>query len=65
MNVAFLAVRSVNVHQARTQFSRLIDAAHAGGLVSAAGGASCLTQILECVPMLSMIDSIDLVLPER
>jgi antitoxin (DNA-binding transcriptional repressor) of toxin-antitoxin stability system len=23
-------VRSVNVHQAKTQFSRLIDAAHAG-----------------------------------
>jgi prevent-host-death family protein len=26
----FPAVRSVNVHQAKTQFSRLIDAAHAG-----------------------------------
>jgi hypothetical protein len=27
---AFPVVRSVNVHQAKTQFSRLIDAAHAG-----------------------------------
>jgi hypothetical protein len=28
--LAFPVVRSVNVHQAKTQFSRLIDAAHAG-----------------------------------
>jgi len=30
VGLAFPAVRSVNVHQAKTQFSRLIDAAHAG-----------------------------------
>ena len=29
-DLPFPAVRSVNVHQAKTQFSRLIDAAHAG-----------------------------------
>ena len=30
VGLAFPAVRSVNVHQAKTQFFRLIDAAHAG-----------------------------------
>ena len=30
VDLAFPVVRSVNVHQAKTQFSRLIDAAHAG-----------------------------------
>jgi hypothetical protein len=39
--------------------------AQACGLVSAAGDASFLTQIFECMPWLSKIDSIDLVLPER
>ena len=39
--------------------------AQAGDLVSAAGRASFLTLILVCVPWLSKIDSISLVLPER
>ena len=30
VGLPFLVVRSVNVHQAKTQFSRLINAAHAG-----------------------------------
>ena len=30
VGLAVPVVRSVNVHQAKTQFSRLIDAAHAG-----------------------------------
>jgi hypothetical protein len=34
--LGFPVVRSVNVHQAKTQFSRLIDAAHAGETIVAA-----------------------------
>jgi len=36
INIAFPAVRSVNVHEAKTQFFLLVDAAHAGETISRA-----------------------------